>query len=232
MGWWWSSSGQSQQPSQASAPDNKHDSLPRQAEDLPPAAPPPQPRRPVTRDELADAELQAFLSGMKAPNEPSQPSQSQTPPSSSSSSSSSSSPSPAPALPPSSINPDALYPSTMSCRDAFDYAFFCQSFGGQWVNYYRFGELRDCSQHWSDFWFCMRTKSYSSEDRARMVVDYNRKKASRWKTGPTSQDVWDIRTEPVKGAFEGDFAALEREMKLAEQRNDEQKSEMKVTGVA
>src|SRR5438874_1603961 len=31
------------------------------------------------------------------------------------------------------ISPDSLYPTEISCRSAFDYAFFCQSFGGQFV---------------------------------------------------------------------------------------------------
>lgn len=42
---------------------------------------------------------------------------------------------------PADISPDALYPSEMSCRSALDYAMFCQSFGGQFVNVYRFGEF-------------------------------------------------------------------------------------------
>ncbi|KMU80121.1 hypothetical protein CISG_08463 [Coccidioides immitis RMSCC 3703] len=61
-------------------------------------------------------------------------------------------------------------------------------------------------------------------------MDHQRKKAAKWKTGPTSEDVWDIRTEPVKGAFQGDFAAVEREMKLAEQREKEQRTQMRASG--
>ena len=44
---------------------------------------------------------------------------------------------------PADISPDALYPAEMSCRSALDYAMFCQSFGGQFVNVYRYGELFD-----------------------------------------------------------------------------------------
>lgn len=118
---------------------------------------------------------------------------------------------------PSSIAPDSLYPDTMSCRSAFDYAFFCQSFGGQFVNVYRYGELRSCSEHWENFWLCMRTRSYGDQERARIMHDHYRKKAIKYKTGPSSEDVWDIRVAPVKQAFQGDFAALEKEMKEEEQ---------------
>jgi hypothetical protein len=50
-----------------------------------------------------------------------------------------------------------------------------------------------------------------------MIRDHYRKKAIKYKTGPSSEDVWDLRTEPIKDAFQGDFAALEREMKAAEE---------------
>jgi hypothetical protein len=104
----------------------------------------------------------------------------------------------------------------MSCRDAFDYAWFCQSPGGQWVNVYRYGEMRSCSQHWSDFWFCMRTKSYSPAEREEMIAQRNREKHAEKYEGRdkrSSEDVWEMRMQPVKGAFQGDFEALEREMR-------------------
>ena len=104
----------------------------------------------------------------------------------------------------------------MSCRSAFDYAFFCQSFGGQWVNVYRYGELRSCSEQWSDFWLCMRSQSYPEESKRRMISDHYRKKATKYRTGPSSEDIWEVRKKPLEGAFEGDFAALERQMKEQE----------------
>jgi Protein of unknown function (DUF3128) len=109
----------------------------------------------------------------------------------------------------------------MSCRSAFDYAFFCQSFGGQWVNVYRYGELRSCSEHWHNFWLCMKANAYPEEEgKKKMIRDHYRKKAIRYKTGPSSEDVWEVRTEPLRGAFEGDFAALERLMKEEEEGGD------------
>lgn len=124
----------------------------------------------------------------------------------------------------------ALYPRTMSCRSAFDYAFFCQSFGGQFLNVYRYGTLRSCSEHWSDFWFCMRTNSYPSEERERMIADRYRKKAIKYRTGPSSEDVWELRTKPLKGAFQGDFVALERQMEREQQERDIGTKELNVSG--
>lgn len=64
---------------------------------------------------------------------------------------------------------------------------------------------------------CMRTRSYGDEEKSRIIRDHNRKKAIKYKTGPSSEDVWDMRMAPVKQAFQGDFAALEKEMKEEEQ---------------
>lgn len=69
----------------------------------------------------------------------------------------------------------------------------------------------------------MRTKSYSEDQRSKMIADRYRKKAIKYKKGPSSEDVWEIRTEPLEGAFQGDFAALEREMKAAEELENAKK---------
>ena len=77
--------------------------------------------------------------------------------------------------PSSPISPESLYQDTMSCRNAFDYAFFCQSFGGQFVNVYRYGELRSCSDHWDNLWLCMKTRTWPEDLRRREIRDHNRK---------------------------------------------------------
>ncbi|OQD79718.1 hypothetical protein PENANT_c045G04553 [Penicillium antarcticum] len=119
--------------------------------------------------------------------------------------------------PTSPIAPESLYQDTMSCRNAFDYAFFCQSFGGQFVNVYRYGELRSCSDHWDNLWLCMKTRTWPENLRKKAILDHNRKKAIKYKTGPSSEDVWDVRLEPARDSFKGDFAALEREMKAEDE---------------
>jgi Protein of unknown function (DUF3128) len=107
---------------------------------------------------------------------------------------------------------DSFYPTAISCRSAFDYAFFCQSFGGQFVNVYRYGTFRSCSNHWQDFWLCMRTRQWDKAEREKAIADHYRKKVIKYKQGPSSEDVWEMRTEPVKDAFQGDLEALERQM--------------------
>lgn len=110
---------------------------------------------------------------------------------------------------PSDISPDSLYPTDLSCRSALDYAMFCQSFGGQFVNIYRYGTFRSCSNHWEDFWLCMRTRNWDKKDREKAIQEHYRKKAVKWKTGPSSEDVWEVRQEPVKDAFQGNLEELE-----------------------
>lgn len=111
------------------------------------------------------------------------------------------------------ISPDSLYPTEISCRSAFDYAFFCQSFGGQFVNVYRYGGFRKCSNHWEDFWICMRTRNWDETDRKKAIKDHYRKKAVKYKQGPSSEDVWSVRTEPVKDAFQGDLEKMEADIR-------------------
>lgn len=100
---------------------------------------------------------------------------------------------------------DPELPRTMSCRAAFDSAFYCSSLGGHFNDIYRYGQLRSCSEHWSDFWFCMRTKnSYSGADvKERIIQDRYREKERKLKEGPNCEDVWEKRKsgEEVRGAF-------------------------------
>lgn len=119
----------------------------------------------------------------------------------------------APSVPvPSDISPNSLYPTELSCRSAFDYAMFCQSFGGQFVNIYRYGTFRSCSNHWDDFFMCMRTRNWVENERTQAVQDHYRKKAIKWKTGPSSEDVWEVREEPVRDAFQSNLEELEAQI--------------------
>ncbi|KAL4801464.1 hypothetical protein BDV18DRAFT_149266 [Aspergillus unguis] len=208
MGWLWNSS------------TTKRDETPVQSQTSPPeslpTSTPSQPQK-LSREEQADAEFAQLWTSVKNDINQSEkpqesPAVSQQPPT------------PDIASAPSSIAPESLYPDTMSCRAAFDYAFFCQSIGGQWVNVYRYGEMRSCSQHWEDFWLCMRTRTSSDHVRRQAIREHNRKKAIKWKSGPSSEDVWDVRMEPVKNAFQGDFAALEREMKAEEENQTKERT--------
>ncbi|KAI1745681.1 hypothetical protein F4680DRAFT_402978 [Xylaria scruposa] len=94
----------------------------------------------------------------------------------------------------------------MSCRQAFDHAYHCNSLGGQWTAVYRAGTVRSCSEQWDDFWFCMRTRAYSGAVKEDAIRDYYRQKELR-KYGdgrPNSTDVWEPRSErlPPGSAFQ------------------------------
>ncbi|KAI1639418.1 hypothetical protein F4809DRAFT_596098 [Biscogniauxia mediterranea] len=140
---------------------------------------------------------------------------SSTSPSTSQSSSSWFSSAPDPAGAPGPLDPlsESLLPRKMSCQQSFDQAFYCNSFGGQWMSVYRTGAARSCSEYWSEFWFCMRARSMRGEARANTVRDYyRRREVARYGPGrPSSTDVWEPRTErlPPGEAFSQPYVAPE-----------------------
>ncbi|KAL8365286.1 hypothetical protein RB595_004202 [Gaeumannomyces hyphopodioides] len=98
----------------------------------------------------------------------------------------------------------SIDPPPTSCRQAFDLAFHCNGLGGQWNAVYRYGGLRDCSEQWDDFWFCMRVKSYSPELRTAAYRERRREKdLARYGPGmPSSEDVWISRDRKVEPGTE------------------------------
>ncbi|KAI0190344.1 hypothetical protein F4808DRAFT_444659 [Astrocystis sublimbata] len=100
---------------------------------------------------------------------------------------------------PTTLDPlsESLLPTSMSCRHAFDQAFYCNSLGGQWTSVYRSGTVRSCSEQWDDFWFCMRTRAYSGPVKEEAIKDYYRQKElAKYGAGqPNSTDIWEARTE-------------------------------------
>ncbi|KAF2812090.1 uncharacterized protein BDZ99DRAFT_460870 [Mytilinidion resinicola] len=194
MGWLWSST-----PSQPPLPAQLPSTSP-----PPPAPASPKPRA-LTRDEQADAELRAFLAELSAETSPSNPTTTTSPnPSQTPGALSKLKFHPSPSDGSAPLDPahdESLYPSSMSCSAAFDSAFYCQSLGGKFNDIYRYGELRSCSEHWAQFWFCMRSKSLGEAERRRAVQAHYRQKAARVKAGKSSEDVWEVRRAPVVGAF-------------------------------
>lgn len=102
-----------------------------------------------------------------------------------------------------------LLPTTMSCRDAFDYAWHCHTPGSQVTSVYRYGSVRTCSELWDDFWFCMRTRSYEPTMREAAIREhYRAKEEAKYGGGkPSSEDVWESREErvPPGTAFQAKF---------------------------
>jgi hypothetical protein len=212
MGWWWSNRGSSG----AVAPEERYSDIPSQASEpdqpSPALAPAPEladtqsQQRPLTTEEETDRELISWLKEIQSEaadrkSSTSKPQHFTSGPS------------------PEDISPDSLYPTEISCRSAFDYAFFCQSFGGQFVNVYRYGTFRSCSNHWQDFWLCMRTRNWDEKDRKKAIQDHYRQKAIKYKTGPSSENVWEVRTELARDAFQGNLEELERQIEEWKQAN-------------
>ncbi|KAF2229907.1 hypothetical protein EV356DRAFT_509980 [Viridothelium virens] len=225
MGWWYRADPQTPvlKPSDPT-PDptptpSEPPASPRELTDKPTRVPPR--RGSSSRDDQADPDLQSFLAELeretRASHLPTTPttstSSSLTPPpstpaaaKSASTSASATAPDSDSALDPASTPFDSQYPTTMSCRAAFDTAYWCQSPGGQFLSLYRYGHWRSCSQQWSDFWFCMRTRGLPAAQRAEVVRERYREKEARWRMGPNSEDVWEARTpgESVEGFFARD----------------------------
>lgn len=60
----------------------------------------------------------------------------------------------------------------------------------------------------------------SDELRMKTVRDHYRQRAVKYKVGPSSEDVWEVRLERVEGAFEGDLEGLEREEEERKKRGE------------
>ncbi|KAF8426676.1 hypothetical protein EV426DRAFT_702277 [Tirmania nivea] len=98
---------------------------------------------------------------------------------------------------------ESTFPTEMNCLHAFDQVWYCYSLGGQFLNVYRYGTLRDCSTQSADWRFCMRTKVYGETTRRAMILQHYKQKAAKYKQGLSSEDIWSIRTAPVEDAFTG-----------------------------
>jgi hypothetical protein len=93
---------------------------------------------------------------------------------------------------------------SMNCRQAFDEAMYCSFLGSHFNNIYRYGQFKECSEKWSDFWFCARMRSYPQAEKEQTIRDRFRKKEEKYISGPSSEDVWESRSRPVGKAFDMD----------------------------
>ncbi|KAH6851314.1 hypothetical protein B0I37DRAFT_373762 [Chaetomium sp. MPI-CAGE-AT-0009] len=222
MGWFW-------QASSSPKPEGSRDSASPTSTTPTPPAPTTSTQTPPAESESksADREMAMFMDMLLKDTQSSKTQQPPQPPQSNSSSSSwlpwqSTKPDDAPTAsqppppkqtrsPQSLAMSEHLLPTSMSCRDAFDYAWHCHTPGSQWNAVYRYGSVRECSELWDDFWFCMRTKSYSPELKAAAVREhYRAKEEAKYGGGrPSSEDVWESRAERVAPgtAFQQRFEA-------------------------
>ncbi|KAF2654928.1 hypothetical protein K491DRAFT_704917 [Lophiostoma macrostomum CBS 122681] len=192
MGWWWSSSPDSSQ----SQPSSSTTTLPPPIPSHSPSQTQPQP--PPSTQPDADADFYAAHPQLSPP------------PTTASTSTS-------PSTPPSSSDPDfdPSYPTTMSCRAAFDSAFYCSSLGGHFNDIYRYGQMRACSEQWADWRFCMRIKTRSARDKGLLIQERYKEKEEKVRGSANSEDVWkrlgSEERERALGAFRPGWTPAEGE---------------------
>ncbi|RAL67577.1 hypothetical protein DID88_008332 [Monilinia fructigena] len=196
MGWFSTSSPSADKPASEIPPPSQKSST-----NLPQSKTP-------TRDEIAEQELNSFLRELEADTHSSSTKYNRVPrnpppktPHTSSSNKTTSQDDPSEPL------AMQLLPTTMSCRTAFDAAFYCQSLGGQFNNLYRYGTARDCSESWSDFWFCMKTRTYADNEKAKLIKarwferekrKYGDPEDKNRELGKSSEDVWKGREQRLE----------------------------------
>jgi hypothetical protein len=99
------------------------------------------------------------------------------------------------------------FPTEMSCTEAFNDLVACYSIGGQMRHIYRYGGISYCHDPWKKLKFCLRMKTSvttSPEDEAKKVALYYMEKlAQQKKEGGSSEDIWKVRTVPIKNPFQG-----------------------------
>ncbi|KAI9725510.1 MAG: hypothetical protein M1828_003181 [Chrysothrix sp. TS-e1954] len=192
MAWWWSS--QEDASNSSVSPVTVTETSPSEKQHAPSLSPPSEPTfssefdfpepakdRPLTRDEQALKELrEAFASSPITID---------------------GTPKHIAARPPAPSDEDSFYPSTMSCRQAFDAAYVCSGLAGQARNLYRYGGVRGCDELWYAWRFCIRTKAMDKEEARHRIREWNKSKAARRKLGRNSEEVWEMRREPVEMAF-------------------------------
>ncbi|KAL4252663.1 hypothetical protein ABKN59_005326 [Abortiporus biennis] len=84
------------------------------------------------------------------------------------------------------------------CMSLFDNFLLCHVVNAQVKSLYRYGRMSECSQKLEDFKFCMSNKSLHPEEKRDVWI---RRRAEWWATRrltKSSEDIWDIRTEPLK----------------------------------
>ncbi|CAL3966547.1 hypothetical protein PZA11_003167 [Diplocarpon coronariae] len=196
MGWLWSTPN-------PSSPQQSGSKMPSQSNTQPDPLPSDtSSAKPLSRDDLAEQELNSFLKELQADAQPSRTKYQRVP--RDASSNRLPSPSPLNADTDSTNEPlnEQILPTSMSCRSAFDQAFYCNSFGGRWNDLYRYGTLRSCSDDWNDFWFCMRTRTYPEKEKQKAIKEhYRQRESAKYAKAlgrESSEDVWRSRERKME----------------------------------
>ncbi|KAK7472791.1 hypothetical protein VKT23_000899 [Stygiomarasmius scandens] len=88
---------------------------------------------------------------------------------------------------------------TPTCFNLFDTYLSCNAARSQIKSYYRHGEGTQCGTKLEDWKFCLGLKSLEPDQYREAWI---RRRAEWWaqrRLGKSSEDVWEMRTEPVPG---------------------------------
>ncbi|WBW71411.1 DUF3128 family, c22orf39-like protein [Schizosaccharomyces osmophilus] len=78
----------------------------------------------------------------------------------------------------------------------FDQMAMCLTVTSQIRHYYRYGDYNKCKGAFTDFKWCLSTKSKSPEEQQKML---QQRRLDQWvelREGPNSEDIWNVRTQP------------------------------------
>ncbi|KAJ9074747.1 hypothetical protein DSO57_1003401 [Entomophthora muscae] len=89
---------------------------------------------------------------------------------------------------------EILQPYTIS--HSLDEMMACKSFGAQVLNYYRYGERRECGLYWDKFKFCLSMSTLKPEDKKKRIIKYEKELKKRQENQKSSLDIWELRTSP------------------------------------
>ncbi|TFK93565.1 hypothetical protein K466DRAFT_478437 [Polyporus arcularius HHB13444] len=84
------------------------------------------------------------------------------------------------------------------CMKLFDDFLLCNVISSQLKSLYRYGEMATCTPKLEEFKFCMSLKGMHPEEKRDVWI---RRRAEWWarrRTHKSSEDVWDVRTEPLQ----------------------------------
>ncbi|KAF8332609.1 uncharacterized protein EI90DRAFT_674281 [Cantharellus anzutake] len=86
-------------------------------------------------------------------------------------------------------------PSCMKLLETFTH---CNMLNSQIRALYRFGEMNDCKQKWEDVKFCWTLKAQTPEERRESWIQHRAEWWASRRVGRSSEDIWEIRTEPLQ----------------------------------
>ncbi|KAF8530486.1 hypothetical protein BU17DRAFT_79265 [Hysterangium stoloniferum] len=94
----------------------------------------------------------------------------------------------------------ALHPTPEDipgCMTLLDSFFRCHVLGSQLRTIYRYGHMAQCSGKFDDFKFCVSLKALPEEEKRTAWIQRRAEWWARRRLNRSSEDVWDMRTEPL-----------------------------------